>query len=218
VLYCGAVMLVGIIEAEGVGSPEKPAPDTYVSLSLEDEAGENVRSEHQLTRTVLGARNPQWDEVLAVGQKIASFDDVKCLKLSIKRYGGTLGGSEKLGTAKFSILDLMEQADAEVLSGGSWQDKWVTLVGEGGRNSRLRLFLLFHRPPSLPCPVSLGIWSTAGHNLGGGSSYITVSLVNRLGERVRDGESKNMRVLKGGTTKEVSGLLFVFRNTHAPAR
>lgn len=247
VLYGGAVLLLGVMEAQCVGAPDRPPPDTYVSITLEDGEGESVREEHQLTRTVPASRAPQWDEVVAVGQKVAHLQqDVKRLKITIKRYGGGLlgGGSEKLGSIRLSIADLMAQTDVDKLlergqytgeSGGGtgWVDRWLTLTGGGaclagsggvdgseggggGGATRIRVFMLFHRPPTLPSPSSIGVWATAGYSLGGGVSgsgsggpsggsyYVTVALVNRLGERVRDTENKNMRALRGATVKDVS--------------
>ena len=70
VLYCGAVLLVGILEAEGLGSGsaagggggdgggEAYAPDAYVSISLEDAEGTDVLCAHR------GRRAPGRNSVL----------------------------------------------------------------------------------------------------------------------------------------------------------
>ena len=209
VLYCGAVLLVGVLEAEGLGGAGGHSPDAYVSISLEDAEGGDIRAEHALTRTVGPAGGTwHWDEVMAVGQKIPSFDDVKKVRVSAKGFSRGLlgvGSAEKLGVARLGLEELMQEADAgEAEARGAWVEKWLTL----GEAVRLKLCLLFHRPPSLPQPTSLGLLATAGHSLGlpeaatPGHFYITLCAVNRLGERVRDGEGERMARLRGATTRD----------------
>jgi hypothetical protein len=228
-LYCGAVLLVGILEADGLPCTEKGAsPSPYASLSLEDTLGYDVRAEHQLTRTIPGTRAPQWDEVFAVGQRVESLDDIARVRLTVKSYSGALGGSEKLGMAHLRLDELME-TEAE---GGAWTEKWVPLqmdvgngssraVGGGGGGGsggggggggsgacgRLRILYLFHRPPSTPQPVSLGVMVVSAHALAGGEAghghYITVAALNRLKARVRGGEGEApMRPLRGASVRD----------------
>jgi hypothetical protein len=219
-LYCGAVLLVGVLEADGLRAPEKGGlPSPYASLSLEDNLGYDVRAEHQLTRTIPGTLAPQWDEVFAVGQRVESLDDVARVRLTVKSYGGALsgmGGNEKLGMAHLRLDELMETEAA----GGAWTERWVPLQADAGTGSsaagsgdgggsdsmgRLRIFYLFHRPPSTPQPVSVGAVAVCAHALSGGDGhahYVTVAALNKLRGRVRGGDDAPMRPLRGTLVRD----------------
>jgi hypothetical protein len=213
-LYCGAVLLLGVLEADGLRGTEKGGPPSpYASLSLEDTLGYDVRAEHQLTRTIPGTPAPQWDEVFAVGQRLESFDDVARVRLTVKSYGGALGGmggNEKLGMAHLRLDELMETE----AGGGAWTEKWVPLQADagagtaaaaGGGLGRLRVAYLFHRPPSTPQPVAVGASVVCAHALPGGEGhahYVTVAALNKIKGRVRAADDAPMRQLRGASVRD----------------
>lgn len=191
-LYGGAVLLVGIVGAEGLPQTESAY---YVGISVYDAAGHDLSAEHKLTHSVSGSTSPSWDEVYPIGLHLPDFDTAVSLRASVKSYAGPLMKSGRVGAAKFPMATFHETADA--LS-GTWSVVDAPLLdneGEKVPGASLRLMFLLHRTMPLPHPTSIGVCVVSALGLQGAdgappdASAVALSLMSRVGARVSEGDS-----------------------------
>jgi len=212
-IYGGSVLLVGVVEARSIYGGSKGTADSFVTVQLIDEEGDELKETSkdknlvgkilslghdstpaQRTRTIKDTLHPEWDEVFAMGAGIHDISEASTLRLKLSDFSGRKDRTN--GVVDIPLNEILPRANTA--HSKSYLDLWFDFtlsedmedVETEGLGS-IHLHILYHAPPPDPQPLSIAVRLVHAVDLisadsnGFSDPYVKVKPMMRSGKHIK---------------------------------
>ena len=212
-IYGGSVLLVGVVEARSIYGGSKGSSDSFVTVQLLDEEGEELKETSkdknlvgkilslghdstpaQRTRTLKDSLHPEWDEVFAMGAGIHDISEASTLRLKLSDFSSRKDKTS--GVVDIPLNEILPRANTA--HSKSFLDLWFDFTlsedmedAETEGLSSIHLHILYHAPPPDPKPSSIAVRLVHAVDLisadsnGFSDPYVKVKPLMRSGKHVK---------------------------------